>query len=639
MDASTYTSYVRARARAQNFRSQQDAVKSGAIPFMPASYGTYSDRSTVFSTDIYAASADVHKPLYERPGKPTNVIAVYANERITVTWTAPAYAGSAPIQYYSIRANNPAETTLTSESTTVVFDGLPSRVSYKFRVFAHNMFGESDPSDESNQVTIAFQPEAPYDFVVRPGNGRVFIDWLDAIDNSSQITSYTVVVDPKPINNVASYNFSAFLNSATITGLTNGTQYKFQIYSTNALGNSVLSFERYATPTTVPEAPTNVVATPGNTQASVSFVWNGQSGGSQVRSFMVTAIPTGTSTPPRTAFLKFDENAQLPTTYTAVVYNLFNGLFDAVNYPNGYTFIVTATNDQGTSAPSLPSNAVICRNVPTAPRNVNVLGAQGSAIVSWDVPTDTGGVPILSYTVRSVPGGLTATVTSGTSAVVTGLTNGMPYVFGVVATNAVGDSITTWSSTPVVPATLPNAPRTVVATGINTGVYLSWLEPDSDGGSAITSYSIEYLKDGALTTATAGGGARSTTISGLVNGDVYTFTVRAVNAVGTGPGQISNNVQPVTSTVPNAPTNVSSSAGDAQATISWTAPADGGLPIRSYVVKNAATNTTVASVDGTTLTAIVTGLTNGVSYTFVVVAVNLNGESAPSTSVSVSPRR
>jgi hypothetical protein len=177
----------------------------------------------------------------------------------------------------------------------------------------------------------------------------------------------------------------------------------------------------------------------------------------------------------------------------------------------------------------------------------------------------------------------------------------------------------------------------VVATGINTGVYLSWLEPDSDGGSAITSYSIEYLKDGALTTATAGGGARSATISGLVNGDVYTFTVRAVNAVGTGPGQISNNVQPVASTVPNAPTIVSSSAGDAQITISWSAPADGGLPIRSYVVKNATTNAAVASVDGTVLTATVTGLTNGVSYTFVVVAVNLNGESAPSNAVTESP--
>ena len=74
-------------------------------------------------------------------------------------------------------------------------------------------------------------------------------------------------------------------------------------------------------------------------------------------------------------------------------------------------------------------------------------------------------------------------------------------------------------------------------------------------------------------------------------------------------------------TVPAAPTSVVATAGNAQATVSWTAPDNGGDPILDYTVTSNPSGITTV-VNGSTTSATVTGLTNGVTYTFSVVARN-----------------
>ncbi len=84
-------------------------------------------------------------------------------------------------------------------------------------------------------------------------------------------------------------------------------------------------------------------------------------------------------------------------------------------------------------------------------------------------------------------------------------------------------------------------------------------------------------------------------------------------------------------TVPDSPTGVSATAGDASATIYFTTPAyDGGEPITEYRVLSGGSQ--VAT--GTSSPIVVSGLTNGQSYTFTVVAVNINGPSSPSDATS-----
>lgn len=88
-------------------------------------------------------------------------------------------------------------------------------------------------------------------------------------------------------------------------------------------------------------------------------------------------------------------------------------------------------------------------------------------------------------------------------------------------------------------------------------------------------------------------------------------------------------------TEPDAPTDVTATAGDARASVTWNAPVDdGGDAIISYTV-TASPGGATATVGGTTAT--VTGLTNGVSYTFTVAATNSIGtgpDSAPSDPVT-----
>jgi hypothetical protein len=84
--------------------------------------------------------------------------------------------------------------------------------------------------------------------------------------------------------------------------------------------------------------------------------------------------------------------------------------------------------------------------------------------------------------------------------------------------------------------------------------------------------------------------------------------------------------------VPNPPTNVVATAGDTQATISWTAPTNnGGSSITSYTVTSSPGGLTTTTANGNTTTAVVTGLSNGSSYTFTVTAANTAGNSASSS--------
>ncbi|MCW2699438.1 MAG: hypothetical protein JWQ45_973 [Blastococcus sp.] len=95
--------------------------------------------------------------------------------------------------------------------------------------------------------------------------------------------------------------------------------------------------------------------------------------------------------------------------------------------------------------------------------------------------------------------------------------------------------------------------------------------------------------------------------------------------------------------VPSAPAIGTATAGDASATVTWTAPADGSSPVTGYVVSilpaDGSTARTVDVPAGAT-SASVAGLTNGVDYTFTVAATNAVGRgaaSAPSNAVRPQP--
>ena len=133
------------------------------------------------------------------------------------------------------------------------------------------------------------------------------------------------------------------------------------------------------------------------------------------------------------------------------------------------------------------------------------------------------------------------------------------------------------------------------------------------------------------------GGSTSRTFSNLLAGNYEVFVTVGANDSASGGYKVTLTTTPVAS-VPGAPTAVSATAGDGQATVSWNAPvSNGGAAISGYTVTSAPGAKTCTSTALDTHCT-VTGLTNGTPYTFTVTAANSAGNSpASDPSASVTP--
>jgi uncharacterized protein YjbI with pentapeptide repeats len=293
--------------------------------------------------------------------------------------------------------------------------------------------------------------------------------------------------------------------------------------------------------------------------------------------------------------------------------------------------------------PGPPTPPVTTVTTPDMPTNVTAVAGQQQATVSWRVPADDGGAPLMGFTVKlydgGTPAGSVAVAPTASSVTVPGLVAGHSYVFTVTAENTVGDSPESDPSSAVVPVhivTTPGAPTSVSATAGDAAATVTWAAPAADGWSPVTGYIVTAYDNGLPVAEAAVDGAQSSeAVTGLVDGDSYTFTVTAQNAVGNSPESApSPPVTPLSShTVPEAPTGVSATPGDGQAVVTWSAPLDdGGSPVTHYTVTAhddaGVAGRWSAGDDKTSLTA--DRLANGDTYTFTVTASNDVGDSQPS---------
>ena len=196
----------------------------------------------------------------------------------------------------------------------------------------------------------------------------------------------------------------------------------------------------------------------------------------------------------------------------------------------------------------------------------------------------------------------------------------------------------------------PAAPRVTATPNTTDSLTVSWSAPSNTGRPDIDSYDLQY-REGTTGSWTGpqGESGTSATITGLT-GDLtaYQVQVRATNADGAGPwspsGRIRTTPPPPPVGPPSPPRNLTAMAGDQAVQLSWSRPAEGGgARIVRYEYRQQEGDGPVGAwqiigENPPPTNHTVTGLTNGVSYTFHVRAVNNGGWASPaSESASATP--
>lgn len=460
----------------------------------------------------------------------------------------------------------------------------------------------------------------------------------DGVPAESEFSYQWILVDGSTESEIS----SATTKTYTITASDKGKTLKVRIDFTDDVGyqESVTSAATSEIDPEIPGVPQNLSAEAGNAQ--VELTWEASTSGGTPSGFEYRFSDDDEATWEDWAEITgSDANT---TTYT--VGSLTNN--------TAYTFQVRATNSGGSSSAS--NSATATPKLPDPPgllQNLQIVPGDEQVSFSWD-PPNSGGEPA-SYEYRfSTDGGENWSEwtpipgdASTSNYLLDTLTNNTEYSFQLRGTNAGGGG--TANSAVNATPTLPDPPgivQNLTGTAGDTEVTLEWSTPIT--GDAPTSYQYRQQAAGDVAygewTDIAGSDATTTshTVTGLQNGLVHSFQVRGVNRGGNGAEDTVTNVTPLPP-LPATPSNLTATAGDTKVTLNWDAPTSGGDP-SEYAYRQSDDSgatwgewTTMSGSGATTVSFEVTGLTNGTTYTFEILAANRAGDSDESNQATAQP--
>lgn len=535
------------------------------------------------------------------PDVPTGLVAQPADGALSLSWNPSAATDTNAYRVYvdgTFRAAVPAGTTRTTVSR------LTNGTTYQVQVSA----ADAVPNESAKSAPVygtpvdLTAPSAPTAFVATAGDGSAAFTWNRSPEND--VVRY-VVRRPGSSANLAVVGASA--STATVSGLANGTAGSFVVVAIDGAGNESLpSNVASVTPrdTTPPAAPRNLSGSAGD--GAVSLSWD--AGTEPDLDHYVVRNGTGATVATVTKDVR-----------TVSVGNLAND--------TAVTFTVVAVDTAGNVSGSSNAVTVTPRDTtpPSAPTGLMATPGDGRATLRWTGSPET---DVATYLVKNSSGATVATISApGTTATVTGLTNGTSSSFTVVAVDRAGNASAASAAVTVTPVdtTPPSAPSAVGSSAGDSTVTVTWTrssDPDVDH--------YDVVDQTGTVRATAPASASSATVGGLSNGTTYTFSVVAVDAAGNRSGAgAAPGATPSAPQLP-APTGLSGTPGNSAVTLQWSA-------VPGAVSYDVLVNGTVVQSAMTT-SATVTGVTNGTASSFAVRAVASSGQrGATSSPVVLTP--
>lgn len=443
---------------------------------------------------------------------------------------------------------------LTAQYTVRDDTGDPDRdVSGEIRIL---VIGKPDP------------PSAPR--VGEVGDGSVELNFTAGNDNGAPITGYRVTSATGP-----AVSQDCPSTSCTITGLTNDTEYTFQVIAINEVGESEPSVpSATARPDVRPEMPAAPSAERGDSLLTVT--WSAPvNRGSAIQRYEVQLQNSATGDVETREVGAGATQIRWEPLTNGTDYRFRVRAFNLAEDPSEWSPWSAPEHPAG--RPGKPSGTM------TAERVVDPKG--GGVTVTWPAMTaaEANGEPITAYILKSSSGKTARVDASARSHTFYDLNRNIDHTFTYTGVNSVGEgTAASASSNAVTPWAQPSPPSNVQASlpdegtgdGPNGRATVSW-SPAEGHGTDIDKYVVTW----------SGGrqevdrNATSYSVSGLDNGKAYTFSVQARNRFQGGESALetSNSVTPYTKPDPPRISSSNGNCSDANTCpVTFSINADGG---------------------------------------------------------------
>jgi fibronectin type 3 domain-containing protein len=522
------------------------------------------------------------------PAVPSNLQLVATGTQVSASWTAVAGATTYLVQR-STTTGGPYTTVATPSSAAYVDTALTPSTEYFYVVRATSSAGTGAPSAEAS---VILAPPIPTGLAAVSSGTQVALTWT-AVGSASSYVVLRGSTSGGPYTQVG----TPVGNGYTDTALSSNTSYFYVVRSSGPGGVSGNSSQ--ASATTPPAPPTGLGATSSPTQVSLS--WTASTGATSY----VVLRGTVTGGP-----------------YTQIATpSVTNSADTSIAANTAYFYVVRAVGPGGTSGNSAEASAT---TPPLAPTFSSLVSASTQITASWNAPSGANSYALLRSTTSGGPYTQVAT-TLATSHVDTGLSADTVYYYVVRAVSGAGTSPNSTEGTARTP---PGAPTGVGVSLTGNDASVSWTAPSGATSFVVLRGTVSGGPYSQVGTSTGS----PFSDPGLAAGTTYYYVVRAVGVGGTGP----NSSQVSATTPPSPPTGLTGVTGHRRVNLSWNAST--GATTYNVYRANAALGPFTQIATGVAAAAYLdTGLTAYSTYFYNVEAVNTEGTSGASSTLSVTP--